>query len=75
MIDAFMGSVVHGSDLVFYVFLVLSIKQGFSLQNDSASIIFNGADLMNLMRMNSKGINVLGNQELSGEYPAVCSIY
>lgn len=42
-------------------FYVLSIKQGFCVQTDSASIIFNSADLMNLMMMNSEVIiNILG---------------
>lgn len=40
-IDAFMGSVVPRSDLVFNLFYILSIKQGFCVQTDSASIIFN----------------------------------
>lgn len=70
-IDAFMVSVVPGSDLVFNLFYILSIKQGFCVQTDSASIIFNNADLMNLMRMNSKVINVFWNHALSGEYPEV----
>lgn len=66
-----MGSVVPGSDLVFNLFYILSIKQGFCVQTDSASITFNNADLMNLMRMNSKVINVFWNHALSGEYPEV----
>lgn len=70
-IDAFMGSFVPGSDLVFNLFYILSIKQGFCVQTDSASIIFNNAGLMNLMRMNSKVINVFWNHALSGEYPEV----
>lgn len=70
-IDAFMGSVVPGLDLVFNLFYILSIKQGFCVQTDSASIIFNNAGLMNLMRMNSKVINVFWNHALSGEYPEV----
>lgn len=70
-IDAFMGSVVPGSDLVFNLFYILSIKQGFCVQTDSASIISNNAGLMNLMRMNSKVINVFWNHALSGEYPEV----
>lgn len=70
-IDAFMGSVVPGSDLVFNLSYILSIKQGFCVQTDSASIILNNAGLMNLMRMNSKVINVFWNHALSGEYPEV----
>lgn len=70
-IDAFMGSVVPGSDLVFNLYLHLKHQTRFCVQTDSASIIFNNADLMNLMRMNSKVINVFWNHALSGEYPEV----
>lgn len=70
-IDAFMGSVVPGSDLVFNLFLHLKHQTRFYVQTDSASIIFNNAGLMNLMRMNSKVINVFWNHALSGEYPEV----
>lgn len=56
--------------LIFFNY-ILSIKQGFCVQTDSASIIFNNAGLMNLMRMNSKVINVFWNHALSGEYPEV----
>lgn len=70
-IDAFMGSVVPGSDLVFNLFLHLKHQTRFCVQTDSASIIFNNAGLMNLMRMNSKVINVFWNHALSGEYPEV----
>lgn len=68
-IDAFMGSVVPGSDLVFNLFYILSIKQGFCVF--CVFVIFNNADLMNLMRMNSKVINDFWNHALSGEYPEV----
>lgn len=70
-IDAFMGSVVPGSDLVYNLFLHLKHQTRFCVQTDSASIIFNNAGLMNLMRMNSKVINVFWNHALSGEYPEV----
>lgn len=70
-IDAFMGSVVPGSDLVYNLFLHLKHQTRFCVQTDSASIIFNNAVLMNLMRMNSKVINVFWNHALSGEYPEV----
>lgn len=70
-IDAFMGSVVPGSDLVFNLYLHLKHQTRFCVQTDSASIIFNNAGLMNLMRMNSKVINVFWNHALSGEYPEV----
>lgn len=66
-----MGSVVPGSDLVFNLYLHLKHQTRFCVQTDSASIIFNNADLMNLMRMNSKVINVFWNHALSGEYPEV----
>lgn len=66
-----MGSVVPGSDLVFNLFLHLKHQTRFCVQTDSASIIFNNAGLMNLMRMNSKVINVFWNHALSGEYPEV----
>lgn len=70
-IDAFMGSVLPGSDLVYNLFLHLKHQTRFCVQTDSASIIFNNAGLMNLMRMNSKVINVFWNHALSGEYPEV----
>lgn len=70
-IDAFMGSVVPRSDLMFNLFLHLKHQTRFCVQTDSASIIFNNAGLMNLMRMNSKVINVFWNHALSGEYPEV----
>lgn len=66
-----MGSVVPGSDLVFNLYLHLKHQTRFCVQTDSASIIFNNAGLMNLMRMNSKVINVFWNHALSGEYPEV----
>lgn len=71
VIDAFMGSVVPGSDLVYNLFLHLKHQTRFCVQTDSASIIFNNAGLMNLMRMNSKVINVFWNHALSGECPEV----
>lgn len=66
-----MGSVVPGSDLVYNLFLHLKHQTRFCVQTDSASIILNNAGLMNLMRMNSKVINVFWNHALSGEYPEV----
>lgn len=54
--------------LIFFNY-ILSIKQGFCVF--CVFVIFNNADLMNLMRMNSKVINVFWNHALSGEYPEV----